>query len=626
MRHFIKISILVGLAVLSASCNKFLDAPTKSSMDESVIFSTPAYAKDAIAGVIQSFGETNSYRGRYYTHYGTNTDCEIQNLSSETNGDINEKETLSNYNTSPTNGQMNTGNDTYSKAFEGIERANIAIRGLRAYADLGNWELAQILGEMLTLRAVLYVDLLKGWGNVPARFSPVTPETATLPRSDRDVILKQLLIDLDSAANLVGWPNENTYTQTTEHINKAFVKGLRSRVALMAGGYSMHVGEREMRLSNDPDLSEEKMYAIAKQECLDVINSNTAQLQPTGAYSSSFEAWIRAMHTEAHVTGNEILWEIPFSVERGRVIYTWGILHEKVDKYTGQAKGGGIRPNPMLFYQYRKEDVRRDLTCIPYIWTADPAGAETVPKQKLRTPYEMCFGKHRYEWLNRRVTNINDDGLNFLYMRYANILLMAAEAVNFIDGPAAAAPYLEEVKMRAYEGNTSFVAGEMNAAKASKEAFFNAVVDERAKELAGEMYRKEDLIRWNLLDKKWELNKEQLEKWHNRTAGYYIIQGQPFNGYSREVYWKEIPGTEESIEKNKGITLDIKGIEWGDLAGKPDATYQTAVWRLQEDAPGRDFWNRLCVRPRPSLQPYWPIWQYAIDASDGKIVNDPVFN
>ncbi len=621
MKTITNISILVALALMSLSCNKFLDAPTKSSLDESVIYSTPAYAKNAIAGVIQSFGETNSYRGRYYTFYGYNTDCEVRSLSEAETGGDDDKERLVNYNTTPTNSQMNTGNDTYSKAFEGIERANIAIRGLRTYADLGNWEMAQILGEMLTLRAVLYVDLLKGWGNVPARFSPVTPETATMPRSDRDVILKQLLIDLDSAANLVGWPNENGYTTTTEHINKAFAKAMRARVALMAGGYSMHPGETEMRLSNDPDLSPDKMYAIVKKECLDVINNGSSRLQPKGAYSSSFEAWIRAMHTEAHVAGNEILWEVPFSIERGRVIYTWGILHEKIDKFTGQAKGGEIRPNPILFYRYRKEDVRRNLTCIPYSWLADPAGADAVPVQNLRTPYEMCFGKHRYEWLSRRVTNVNDDGLNFLYMRYANVLLMAAEAINHIDGPAAAAPYLEEVKQRAYENNPTFVAGEMNTATASKEAFFNAIVDERAKELAGEMYRKEDLIRWNLLDAKMEQNKKELEAWHNRDAAYSIIPGQTFNGYNRNVYYKK-----NSTAGDYGVEITIYGLEWAEVGGKPDATYTEKAWKLQGDDAPRKYWDRLYVRERPSMQPYWPIWQYALDASVGKITNDPIFN
>jgi hypothetical protein len=612
MKHSIKIAALALLASFGLSCSEdFLEAPTKSSMDESVIFSTPAYAKDAIAGVIQSFGEQNSYRGRYYTHYGVHTDVEVRNGTSEKS--ITDKHRLANYDTNLGNSEMNTGDDTYVKAYEGIERANLAIRGLRQYADLSNWELAQILGEMLTLRAVLYVDLLKGWGNVPARFEPITPATIYLPRADRDVVLKQLLADLEEAAELVGWPNENEYTRTSEHISKAFVKGLRARVALMAGGYSMHVGESVMRESTDPDLTADKMYAIVKKECLDVIESGTVRLQPKGSWGSSFEAVFRAMHDEAHVAGNEALWEIPFSVERGRVIFTWGIEHTTVDIYTAQTKGGEIGPNPVLFYKYRREDVRRDITCIPYEWANGTA--TTTGNHVLRNLNNWCFGKHRYEWLHRRVTNIQDDGLNFLYMRYANVLLMAAEAVLEIDGPTAAAPYLREVKERAYPNNPIIVDAEMSAATAGKTAFFNAIVDERAKELAGEMYRKEDLIRWGLLDDKMMGNRQDLQDLHNRTGA--------FSDVGPTVYWKRAAD---------GIGLDLYGLERGQTSGKPEGyTELQEGWSITSDGNNGDdkgdtykYWDRLYTRT-PSLQPYWPIWQNIVDASNGTIVNDPIF-
>jgi hypothetical protein len=41
-----------------------------------------------------------------------------------------------------------------------------------------------VLGEALTLRAVIYLDLVKGGGDVPARFEPITTETLYLPRTD----------------------------------------------------------------------------------------------------------------------------------------------------------------------------------------------------------------------------------------------------------------------------------------------------------------------------------------------------------------------------------------------------------------------------------------------------------
>jgi hypothetical protein len=581
------------LLLMSACTEDFLNAPTKSSMDESVIFSTPAYAERAIPGVIQSFGETNSYRGRYLVHYGLNTDVEVQSSMSGSSADPSDKERLVNYNTNLANDQMNTDNNAYAKFYEGIERANLAIRGIRTYGDLDNPELAQILGELLTLRAVVYSDLLKGWGNVPARFEPISSETAYLPRADRDVVLKQLLADLEEAAGLVGWPNENRFTTSTEHVNKCFVKGLRARLALMAGGYSLHKGETTLRLSNDPDLAPGKMYEIAKQECLDVINSGYAKLQPGG-----FEEAFKAVHAETYVAGNETLWELPFSEGRGRVIFDLGVKHTTVDKYTGQNKGGADGPNPIMFYKYEKEDVRRDVTCIPYEWT----NGKQAPTE-LRQWY---FGKYRYEWLKRLVTSTNDDGLNYLYMRYAEVLLMAAEAINELDGPTAAAPYLQQIRERAYPNNPEKVTAYMATATTSKDAFFNAVVDERALEFCGEMLRKADLIRWNKLSEKMNENKEALQKLSDRSA--------PYDDVNATIYYKTA---------SDGESLLFYGLNRGELGAGP-GDYSSKTWKLNADSDTREYWNRLFVRD-PDTQPYWPIWQFFIDNSNGQLDNDPIF-
>src|SRR5512133_797763 len=107
--------------------------------------------------------------------------------------------------------------------YSGIERANICIRGIRNYGSpaAGN-EMGQLLGEALTLRAIYYADLVKAWGDVVARFEPVSSETMYLPKSSRDVIYKQLLADLEEAATLVAWPNTDPQTANVEQINKAF--------------------------------------------------------------------------------------------------------------------------------------------------------------------------------------------------------------------------------------------------------------------------------------------------------------------------------------------------------------------------------------------------------------------
>jgi hypothetical protein len=200
-----KTKYIIGIVIVGAlaSCSDYLEAPTKSSLDESIIFSVPDLAKSAVDGIKIPFGETNSYRGRFLPYYGMNTDVEWYN-SSQSAGDPSD---LAVYNASPLNGQMNSANNAWAMMYSGIERANICIRGLRQYGkpEAGT-DMGHLLGEALTLRAVYYADLLKAWGDVVARFEPINTETIYLPKSSRDDIYKQLIADLAEAATLVPWP------------------------------------------------------------------------------------------------------------------------------------------------------------------------------------------------------------------------------------------------------------------------------------------------------------------------------------------------------------------------------------------------------------------------------------
>ena len=135
---------VLTLAGVISSCSDVIEAPTKSSLDENVIFSTPVLAEGAVMGIHQSFSETNSYRGRFIPFYGLNTDLEWWNSSENTTDD---RALLMGYNPIAGSTQMNTENNAWAKMYEGIERANICIRGLRAYGDVeNNKELAQLLG------------------------------------------------------------------------------------------------------------------------------------------------------------------------------------------------------------------------------------------------------------------------------------------------------------------------------------------------------------------------------------------------------------------------------------------------------------------------------------------------
>jgi len=584
---------LTGLliATVTTSCEDYLEAPAKSTLDESVIFSTYDLAKGAVDGIKVSFAETNSYRGRFLPWYGMNTDVEWNNSSENTDDNYD----LVKYNAKPINDQMNTTNNAWAKMYEGIERANICIRGLRAFGNTElDAEMAHLLGEALTLRAIYYADLVKTWGDVPLRFEPITTETLYLPKSSRDEIYKQLLMDLEEAATLVPWPNETANTAIVERVNKAFVKGLRARLALAAGGYSQYPDG--IRLSNDPELEREAMYEIALKESQEVIESGTAHLE------SSFEQLWRKFNEDNINAGGESLWEVPFSPGRGRWLFTFAIRHNSVDKYTGQPRGGQSGPLPYLFYDYDAKDVRRDITCVPYEWK-DVRPATDIAEQEPTGLDTWAFGKFRYEWKNVYVTSSNDDGTNFMYMRYAEILMMAAEAALELGDESSAKSYLKEVRRRAFNEAdwTSKVDAYVDGLSGT--ALFDAIVEEHKLEFCGEMQRKQALIRWNLLKDKLDEAKDKMYDLRNKAGDY-----------------ADVPETLYYRLASDNETLEFYGLERGQTEDKSSEYSDSMNWAVPESL--EDNKIESMYDADPNTRQFWPIWQVFVDGSNGQLVND----
>ncbi|WP_027377886.1 RagB/SusD family nutrient uptake outer membrane protein [Kaistella palustris] len=600
MKNYLIISGL-ALASVFASCSDFADdfltTESPSSLDEAKIFSTPGLAAGAVDGIKIPFGDTESYRGRFLPWYGMNTDTEWYNSSESTSND---KADLATYDAKPNNSEMNKVTNVWATGmYAGIERANICIRGLRTYGNpTPGSELGYLLGESLTLRAVYYADLLKAWGDVPARFEPITPETVYLPKSSRDIIYKQIIADLGEAETLVPWPNGNAATSSVERVNKAFVKGLRAKLALAASGYQQYPDG--VRRSNDPELTVQKMYTLALQECRDVINSGTAKLEP------SFEGLWKKYNQENTAAGGESLWEIPFGAGRGRMLFTFAVNHTNVDQYqaNGSNKGGQGGPLPTVFYDYDVKDLRRDVTCVPYKWGAPSSTVLTngfpTAKQELGALNRWYFGKYRYEWMNRRVTSTNDDGVNKMYMRYGEVLLMAAETANELEGPSAAAVYLKMLRKRAFSAEDQAVKVDAYInSLSSKTAMFNAIVREQEFEFTGEMERKQALIRWNLLGTKMAEAKLAMTDLKNRTGAYADVPSV--------LYYKYAPDN---------VSLIIYGLNRGEF-NDPGAGYTSFAWTTLSDSKISSLY-----RNNPDTKQFWPIWQVFLDSSNGLLVND----
>ena len=636
-RIIIGAGLAAGLSL--ASCD--LTTESQSTFDETQVFSDPTLTEYQIYSISQCFGETNSHRGRYLPWYGYNTDIEwyVSNTKDE-------KSQIVRYSLTPTNGQLNLANGPYNELFSGIERANLSIDGIRTYGNPETRpEMAALLGEALVLRAVLYTELLKAYGEVPARFAPVTPETIYLNKSDKDVIYKQLLADLEESFDYLTY---QTATRT-DRVGLAFAKGMYARVALMASGYSQRpdkgmVGTGnipdEPRLTDDPELSKAVLYPKALTALKDVIANSGLDL-------IDYEELWKSVNNMDLTAGKEIIWVIPFSNSRGRWNYTFAIRNNGQTDWspTTSNRGGQAGPVPYLYYMYEEGDTRRDISCVNYEW--ENRGDGTLPYPAgIENWY---FGKYRFEWMTTApYGGGNDDGVKPVYMRYADILLMAAEIANSsgdhdelvsVREQDYAVTQLRKILLRAFDNNTSKVDEYIQEANLTNEDnIFKEIKKQRALEFVGEFLRKADLIRWNTLEsdmiaaaKELDLLRKRQISQMNPNVDYNTLN--PYLWY-RHTIVDGIPAIEMygihlgDTESNE--TQPPAGSNWQPYT---DSEGETSVYIDEESfksTEGNSISDKASTEgfydANPNLKQYWPIPQTSITNSQGALKNDYGYN
>jgi len=615
MKNTLKhISILAAAASLAIACDfatfdpekSILNQDSPSTFDAKTIYSNYDLAEGTIYSIVESFAEVNSYRGRFLPWYGFNTDIEWYNTFKATD----DKTQIPAYAAALNSAQFNTAsngatNNPWALMYAGIERANLAIEGITTYADSKDASMKYLLGEALTLRAMIYYDLIKAWGDVPARFEPTTSDNIYVKKSSRDVIFKQILGDLETAMDYLPWPGASAATSRTDRINKAFAKGLYARIALAASGYALRPADGKVgtgdpgsiRLSSDPELQKSVLYPKALQHLKDVITSGSCKLE------TSFEQYWRNFNNMDNLSAGpayETLYVIPFGTNRGRWNFTFAINSDGASISNGVSRGGDAGPVPTMFFKYADNDVRRDITCVNYKWNKDdsitPAGIG-----------KWYFGKFRFEWMNAQpYGGGNDDGIKPVVMRYADVLLMASEIANELGQLKDAKDWFTPVHDRACGEGSS----DTYLASVDKASMFQKIVDERAFEFCGEFLRKGDLIRWNMLKSKMDETIADMKKLRDLAAPYDFMTG--------DIYYR-LADDELSIEiygLKPGQTTKPAG-EWEAVTKYVNADYS----KKATEGMGTERVEGLYLN-NPEEYMFWPVFNCNISDSQGILVND----
>ena len=503
----IKIIMLSVLGLNLASCKKFLDQQPITQISSDMVFTDVANSRRAIAGVYSQLTGDQGYGIRLSLYYTVDND-ETQGPGG---GADNDRRSFSRYDLTAGNAQLEK---PFNQLFKGIEFANICVEEIPKSAIYNNGsvnekaQMRRILGEALTLRAQYYFEAIRNWGDLPDHFSSAAAQAAAnaFPaRINRDIIYDHLLEDLKTAASLMPWRNEvaTIGDNIDERLTKGTAKALRARIALFRAGYSLRNDTKMMQQGSDAA----KYYAIAKNECKEIMDAGQHSLNPS--YKSLWKDQVCA-HTIADPNG-----ELMFQVSG---IGLGGVADTKLGYYNGPTVNGkgnrSINILPTYLYQFDSTDLRRDVTCVPYSVQSDGA------KKTGLGVTAIVDGKYRRDWVSNPIISPTSDqqylGLKWQIIRYSDVLLMFAEAENELSGPTAAAYDAVNMVVRRGHGKPITTPDPLvDIAGLSKADFFTMITNERSKEFGAEGIRKFDLIRWNLLATKIA----QTKTWITALAG-----------------------------------------------------------------------------------------------------------
>ncbi|MEO9021424.1 MAG: RagB/SusD family nutrient uptake outer membrane protein [Ginsengibacter sp.] len=466
--YYLMLLIIVGSIT---SCKKFLDTKPLSFAAPEANYATEAQLLQALAGVYDILGYQRSglYADNFFSKLGATTD---EGFYARPSG-VPLCATYTFDYTEPIIDQ------TWQALYVGIERANNLIYYINTPASMDPVERNAILGEAEFMRGYYYFLLVSNYGDVPMRLDPTTITGATtnnVPRVDSKDVYAQILKDMTDAEAKC-YPA--THFGYSSRVSQTTVEGILARVCLTMAGYP---------------LLDKSKYADALKWATKVQQSGIHSLNPS--YSQIFinEAQdiydIKEAMWEADFNGNDLT----TTLETGRLGNTNGISCSNTD--TGYSYGF-INATKKLYGLYGDGDLRRDWAIADYGYGGNPFGR--VNKGTLI--YDRNCGKWRrsYELLTPK--SKNNTGQNFPILRYADVLLMLAEADNQVNNGPSANAYeaFNEVRRRAYgfDVNTPNDLCDLTPGL-SVTQFQDSIQDERARELCFETQRRPDLIRWGI--------------------------------------------------------------------------------------------------------------------------------
>ena len=386
----------------------------------------------------------------------------------------------------------------YRGYYQAIARANVAIENIPAIemdATLKN----RLVGECKFLRAFSYLLLVQWFGDLALVTKVLNAdEYYGQARQPKEVIYAQIESDLkDAIATL---PEKDGYAPNDlGRATKGAAKGMLAKLYMV-----------------------KKDFVNAEKYCMEIINSTKYDLLPRYAdnflltgengMESVFEIQAAALPTQQAAGQGASPYNMVQGV-RGVPNLGWGFN----------------RPSDNLVAAYENGDVRREATIL-YVGEVLPDGSAQVQDN----PEIVGERFSQKAWVPNH-PGLQDNGPgNIRIIRYADVLLLAAEALNENNKPTEALVYLNKIRKRARGTSTFFLP---DVTTMVKDDLREKIYKERRVELAMEQQRWFDLLRWG------------------RAQAVMTAVGKPFIANKHELLpipQTEVDLTDGKIVQNKG--------------------------------------------------------------------------
>lgn len=452
MKFFKHITILIATIFLASACTDYVDFDPKENYEitADVYFNS---ANDYEAAVV---GTYDPLQWMYLNILIGDIASDNSLSGGESATDVIGLQQIDNMTHNSNNDNLTS---IWKWLYEGINRANYLEQNK---AKLEFPRKAALYGEVYFLRAYYYFELVKFFGDVPlvTERRLTASDSGTLQRTPKTQVYAQ--IEKDLLAAIAALP---TSPSQKGRATKFAAQALLGKVYLYQNKFTEAANVLENVIG---------VYSL-------VPNYGNQFLR---AGENGAESVFEVQHTN---TSNWWDWGFTPQGTEGN----FGIIHNGPRAFSGPNYASGWSfniPTKALFDSYNANDTRRDASILDIVAFATSTGAEYAQGYK-----HTGYFNHKY--IPRAGESGAQTELNYLTnyrsIRYADVLLMAAEANNRKTSPndAKAQDYLNRVRRRAFNGSTAY------DITATGDALKNAIWAERNFELAMEGHRFFDLVR-----------------------------------------------------------------------------------------------------------------------------------